>query len=180
MGVSGQHHAPAALYPPVPSGQEAGWATQPVWTQRLEEKSSASVGNRTPVVESVVRHYWLSYPGSQTFKYRSFWRKWQLCKTRTVQTLGSVGHIQQYRSRRRPHVRLWDPHKSAVIVSCNLRNMRSWIYRIVESRVRVPLAICVYSVLAFFRVALSFVSRGIAVGYRQFVVWIGLFLPEKP
>jgi hypothetical protein len=62
MGVSGQHHAPAALYPrgkdsPVPIGQEAGWAPEPVWTQRLEEKSSASVGDRTPVVQSVVRHY---------------------------------------------------------------------------------------------------------------------------
>jgi hypothetical protein len=54
MGVSGQQHAPAALYPgertPVPIGQEAGWAPEPVWTQRLEEKSSASVGDRTPVV----------------------------------------------------------------------------------------------------------------------------------
>jgi hypothetical protein len=43
--------------PPVPIGQEAGWASEPVWTQRLEEKSSASVGDRTPVVQSVVRHY---------------------------------------------------------------------------------------------------------------------------
>jgi hypothetical protein len=61
MGVSGQHHAPAALYPaegpPVPIGQEAGWASEPVWMQRLEEKSSASVGDRTPVVQPVVRHY---------------------------------------------------------------------------------------------------------------------------
>jgi hypothetical protein len=41
MGVSGQHHAPAALYPgkepPVPILQEAGWAPEPVWTQGLEE-----------------------------------------------------------------------------------------------------------------------------------------------
>jgi hypothetical protein len=56
--VSGQHHAPAALYPrrkspPYP----AGWAPEPVWTQRLEEKSSASVGERTPAVQFVVRHY---------------------------------------------------------------------------------------------------------------------------
>jgi hypothetical protein len=56
MGVSGQHHAPAALLlpgkePPVPIGQEAGWATEAVWTQRLEERSSASVGDRTPVVQ---------------------------------------------------------------------------------------------------------------------------------
>jgi hypothetical protein len=27
--------------PPVPIVQEAGWAPEPVWTQRLEEKSSA-------------------------------------------------------------------------------------------------------------------------------------------
>jgi hypothetical protein len=62
MGVSGQRHAPATLYlrgkgPPVPIVQEAGWAPGPVWTQRLEEKFSASVGDRTPVVQSVVRHY---------------------------------------------------------------------------------------------------------------------------
>jgi hypothetical protein len=47
-GVSGQHHAPAALYPrertPVPIVQEAGWASEPVWTQRLEEKSFVCAG----------------------------------------------------------------------------------------------------------------------------------------
>jgi hypothetical protein len=42
MGVSGQRHAPAALLPPgkgppVPIGQEAGWASEPVWIQRIEE-----------------------------------------------------------------------------------------------------------------------------------------------
>jgi hypothetical protein len=42
MGVSGQYHAPSALLPPgkgppVPIGQEAGWAPEPVWTQSLEE-----------------------------------------------------------------------------------------------------------------------------------------------
>jgi hypothetical protein len=62
MGVSGQHHALAALYPrekdaPAPIGQEAGWAPEPVWTQRLDDKSSASVGDRTPVIQSIVRHY---------------------------------------------------------------------------------------------------------------------------
>jgi hypothetical protein len=46
MGVSGQRHAPAALLPPgkglpVPIVQEAGWFPEPVWTQRLEEKSFA-------------------------------------------------------------------------------------------------------------------------------------------
>jgi hypothetical protein len=62
MGVSGQCHASAALYPggkgpPVPIVQEAGWAPEPVWTQRLEDKSSAFVGDRTLVVQSVVRQY---------------------------------------------------------------------------------------------------------------------------
>jgi hypothetical protein len=55
---------PGHALPPVPIEQEAGWAPEPVWTQRLEEKSSASAGDRTPVVQSEVRHYWLSYPGS--------------------------------------------------------------------------------------------------------------------
>jgi hypothetical protein len=56
--VSGQHHAlPPGKGPPVPIGQEAGWAPEPIWTQRLEEKSSASVGDRIPVVKSVVSHY---------------------------------------------------------------------------------------------------------------------------
>jgi hypothetical protein len=42
MGVSGQRHAPAATPgkgPPVPIVQEAGWAPELIWTQRLEEKS---------------------------------------------------------------------------------------------------------------------------------------------
>jgi hypothetical protein len=47
---------PPGKGPPVPTVQEAGWAPEPVWTQRLEEISSASVGDRTPVVQSVVRH----------------------------------------------------------------------------------------------------------------------------
>jgi hypothetical protein len=54
MGVCGQHHAPAALLPPgkgppVPIVQEAGWASEPVWTQRLQEKSFAPAGDRTPI-----------------------------------------------------------------------------------------------------------------------------------
>jgi hypothetical protein len=65
MGVSGQHHAPAALLPPgkgppVPIGQESGWAPEPVWTQRLQEKFFAprweSKPDR-PVIQPVVRHY---------------------------------------------------------------------------------------------------------------------------
>jgi hypothetical protein len=52
---------PPGKEPLVPIGQEAGWAPEPVWMQRLEEKFSTSVGDRTPVVQSAVRHYWLSY-----------------------------------------------------------------------------------------------------------------------
>jgi hypothetical protein len=47
---------PPGKGPSVPIVQDAGWAPEPAWTQRLEEKSSASVGDRTPVVQSVVRH----------------------------------------------------------------------------------------------------------------------------
>jgi hypothetical protein len=54
MGASGQRHAPAVHLPPgkgppVPIRQEAG---EPVWTQRLEEESSAPVGDRTPISRS--------------------------------------------------------------------------------------------------------------------------------
>jgi hypothetical protein len=49
-------HAPTALWPgertPVPIGQEVGWAPEPVWTQRLEEKSFAPVRDRTSVARS--------------------------------------------------------------------------------------------------------------------------------
>jgi hypothetical protein len=38
--------------PPVPIVQEAGWAPEPVWTQRLEEKSFAPAGVRTPIAWS--------------------------------------------------------------------------------------------------------------------------------
>jgi hypothetical protein len=40
----------------VPIGFEAGWASELVWTQRLEEKAFASFGDLTPVVQYVVRH----------------------------------------------------------------------------------------------------------------------------
>jgi hypothetical protein len=70
MGVSGQHHAPAALYPagkgpPVRIVQEAGWAPEPVWTQRMEEKFFALPGTepRSPGRPARSRTlYCLSYP----------------------------------------------------------------------------------------------------------------------
>jgi hypothetical protein len=45
---------------PVPIWQEAGWVLEPVWTQRLEEKSFHLCWESNldhPVVQSVVRHY---------------------------------------------------------------------------------------------------------------------------
>jgi hypothetical protein len=48
---------PPGKEPPVPIVQEAGWAPEQFWTQRLEEKSCASVGDRSPAVQSVVRRY---------------------------------------------------------------------------------------------------------------------------
>jgi hypothetical protein len=48
---------PPGKGPPVPIVHEAGWAPEPVWTQRLEEKSSTPAGNRTSIVQSVARHY---------------------------------------------------------------------------------------------------------------------------
>jgi hypothetical protein len=38
--------------PPVPIVQEAGWAPEPIWTQRIEEKSFAPAGNRIPIARS--------------------------------------------------------------------------------------------------------------------------------
>jgi hypothetical protein len=61
MGVSGQRHAPAALYSrgkdQCTHWTEVGWAPKLVWTQRPQEKSFASVRDETLVVSSVVRHY---------------------------------------------------------------------------------------------------------------------------
>jgi hypothetical protein len=73
MGVSGQRHAPAALLPPgkgppVPIVQEAGWAPGPVWTQRLEEKSFAPAGDRTPIARK-------SESGSNSWKTERLKRK---------------------------------------------------------------------------------------------------------
>jgi hypothetical protein len=43
---------PPGKGPPVPIGQEAGWAPEPAWTQRLEEKSFAPAGDRTSIAWS--------------------------------------------------------------------------------------------------------------------------------
>jgi hypothetical protein len=43
---------PPGKGPPVPIVQEAGWALEPVWTKRIEEKSFAPAGDRTPIARS--------------------------------------------------------------------------------------------------------------------------------
>jgi hypothetical protein len=62
-GDSGQRYAPPLFIPgdgpPVPIVQEAGWAPEPVWTQRLEEKISCLCQGSNldrQVVQSVARH----------------------------------------------------------------------------------------------------------------------------
>jgi hypothetical protein len=80
--------------PPVHTVQEAGWAPEPVWMQRLEEKSSASVGDRTPAVQSVVRHCtdWATPSVAVVFKNGRLWFR-LLIATRN------------YRSSTRPYLR---------------------------------------------------------------------------
>jgi hypothetical protein len=56
--VSWPHFSPGEG-PPLPIGQEAGWAPEPIWTNRLEEKSSCLCRGSNPdrsVIQSVVRH----------------------------------------------------------------------------------------------------------------------------
>jgi hypothetical protein len=48
---------PPGKGPPVPIVQEAEWASEPVWTQRLEETFFTSAGDRTQLLQSAVRHY---------------------------------------------------------------------------------------------------------------------------
>jgi hypothetical protein len=51
---------PLGKGPPMPIVQEAGWASELVWTQRLEEKSFRLCRESNldrPVVQPVARHY---------------------------------------------------------------------------------------------------------------------------
>jgi hypothetical protein len=51
--------SPGRALPPVPIVQEAGWAPEPVWTQKLEEKSFCFCRGSNfdrPVVLPVARH----------------------------------------------------------------------------------------------------------------------------
>jgi hypothetical protein len=60
---------------PVPIVQETGWAPEPVWTQRLEKKSSCLCrGSNLDRQGRPVRRqtlYWLSYPNSSFLRRRT-------------------------------------------------------------------------------------------------------------
>jgi hypothetical protein len=58
--------------PPVPIVQESGWAPEPVWTQRLKEKSFQFCRDRTlnhRVIQCVARHYtdWATLASYNTY-----------------------------------------------------------------------------------------------------------------
>jgi hypothetical protein len=61
-GVSGQRHAPAALYPwgkdpQYPFDRRLGGPQSWSGSRGYRKKSFASAGDRTPIAQSVVRHY---------------------------------------------------------------------------------------------------------------------------
>jgi hypothetical protein len=51
------HFTSEETVPPVPIGQEAGWAPEPVWTLWSREKSFDSAGYQTSAVRPVPRRY---------------------------------------------------------------------------------------------------------------------------
>jgi hypothetical protein len=59
--LSGHLHAPVALpagkEPPIPIGQEAGWAPETVWTLEKRKKCLALARNQTPAVQLVALRY---------------------------------------------------------------------------------------------------------------------------
>jgi len=59
MGVSGQQHTPATLYPWERLLHEAGWAPGPVWTGGKSSSHRDSIPNRPARSQSLYR---LSYP----------------------------------------------------------------------------------------------------------------------
>jgi hypothetical protein len=75
--VSGQRHAPAALYsqgkdPTISIGQEARRASELVWTQRLQKNPLPPPGSNSirPVVQSVVETIFTShFPRYESFNF---------------------------------------------------------------------------------------------------------------
>jgi hypothetical protein len=46
---------PICTLPSLPLGEEVGWASELVWTQRLQKKSFAFARDQTPVVQFVYK-----------------------------------------------------------------------------------------------------------------------------
>jgi hypothetical protein len=111
MGMSGQSHDTAAIYPPgkvppVPIVQEAGWAAEPVWTQRLEEEyiclCRESNLNR-PVVQPVARHYtdWATrLQITVSYKLKSMWQ--EMVRHYPSTRLAGLQNIRHCENRRTP------------------------------------------------------------------------------
>jgi hypothetical protein len=61
MVVSGQFHAPDALRPRkeplVPTGYEAWWVPEPVWTRWWGKNSYPLSGLETSIIQPVAQHY---------------------------------------------------------------------------------------------------------------------------
>jgi hypothetical protein len=60
VSITPRPRLPPGKGPPVPFGQEVGWAPEPVWIHRIEEKSFLPLPRMNPdrpVVQPVVRHY---------------------------------------------------------------------------------------------------------------------------
>jgi hypothetical protein len=61
MQVGDQFHVPVALplgkVTPVHTDQEAGWASEPVWTLLWSEESVGPAGNCNPAVHPAARRY---------------------------------------------------------------------------------------------------------------------------
>ena len=87
MGVSGQHHAPAAFTPvkdPVPITQEAGWASEPV---RISAENLAPTGIRsTDLPARSESLYRLSNPGSIFYQYLPIKSRFGLTQTTVLGT----------------------------------------------------------------------------------------------
>jgi hypothetical protein len=83
---------PPGKGPPVPIGQEAGWAPEPVWTQRLEEKSFASAGDRIPVVQSAVRHCTELAP-LKTIETWSSYQAFESIGSKSLDTAASIASV---------------------------------------------------------------------------------------
>jgi hypothetical protein len=79
--------------PPVPIVQEAGWAPEPVWTQRLEEKSfrlCQRLNLDHPARSQTL--YWLSYLAQFSFiQFRSIQ---SVTLSSLVKTVGKVQHCK--------------------------------------------------------------------------------------